>query len=283
MWLADVLCRHYADICIYHTDEEGSEAYRHGPFTHTTHDTAAFRSTHRMYPRETIKYDLTYSSGGPNAGHCYVASLAQHYYLTGDRVSREAFLEVADWTVHSPWFTRMMMGDKRGIGNFLMTHVYAHQMTRDRKYYDAAVTMVDHVKEPFEGLGATLFVKAAGRFLDMKTDNGEIDADYETTLAKMLMFGDLYLTLSDEKPRRYLEQTCFYAEVLFTCYIHAPRDDPRRTRYFAKGKALMDRAQDRWPGGYRPTKTLIMCFGNTGAYFRALRLQAQEAAGATER
>jgi hypothetical protein len=80
IWLADVMCRHYADICIYHTDVDGSDAYSHGPFTHTTHDTAAFRSTHRMYPRETKIYELQYSSGGPNAGHCYVASLAQHYY-----------------------------------------------------------------------------------------------------------------------------------------------------------------------------------------------------------
>jgi hypothetical protein len=223
-----------------------------------------------MYPSETVKYGLQYASGGHNAGHCYVASLAQHYYLTGDRTSREAFLEVADWAVHSPWFTRMMMGDKRGIGNLLMTHVYAYQLTRDPKYYAAAVKMIEYVQEPFEGLAATLFVKAAGRFLDMKIENAQFDADYQKTLDKMLLFGDLYLTLPDDKPQRYLEQTCFYAEVLFTCYIHAPPDHPRRERYFARGEAIMDQAQRRWPGTYRPTKTLIMCFANTGAYFRAL-------------
>ena len=270
MWMADVLCRHYADICIYHSDAEPAEPYRHGPFTHTTHDTAAFRSTHRMYPSETGKYGLRYASGGPNAGHCYVASLAQHYYLTGDRTSREAFLEVADWTVHSPWFTNMMMGDKRGIGNFLMTHVYAYQLTNDRKYYDAAVKMIDYVQQPFEGLGATLFVKAAGRFLDVKIENDEIDADCQKALAKMLLFGDFYLELTDDKPNRWLEQACFYSELLFTCYIHAPDDHPNRERYFAQGKSLMDQSQSRWPGTYRATKTLIMCFANTGAYFRAL-------------
>jgi len=177
---------------------------------------------------------------------------------------------VADWTVHSPWFTQMMMGDPRGLGNFLMTHVYAYQLTQDPKYYDAALRMIDFVKEPFEGLGATLFVKAVGRFLDLKWENGEIDQDYQKALEKMLLFGDLYLTLPDDQPRRYLEQTCFYAEILFTCYLHAPPDHPRRERYFARGKALMDQAQERWPGRYCPTKTLIMCFGNTGAYFRAL-------------
>lgn len=276
MWMADVLCRHYADICIYHTDAESAEAYAHAPFTHTTHDTAAFRSTHRMYPSETKKYDLQYGSGGPNAGHCYVASLAQHYYLTGDRISREAFLEVADWSVHSPWFTEMMMGDLRGIGNFLMTHVYAFQMTKNRDYYDAAVRMIDRVREPFEGLGATLFVKAAGRFLDLKSENEDTDADSAAALSKMLWFGDHYLKLPDAKPRQSLEQTCFYAEVLFTCYLHASPEHPRRDLYFSRGKALMDRARDRWPGTYRPTKTLVMCFGNTGAYFRALELRARE-------
>jgi hypothetical protein len=92
----------------------------------------------------------------------------------------------------------MMMGDKRGIGNFLMTHVYAYQLTNDRKYCDAAIKMIDHVQEPFEGLGATLFVKAAGRFLDMKIENDEIDVDYQKALGKMLMFSDLYLTLPDD-------------------------------------------------------------------------------------
>jgi len=276
MWMADVLCRHCADICVYHTDADGAAAYRHGPFTHTTHDTATFRSTHRMYPSETHKYGLQYASGGPNAGHCYVASLAQHYYLTGDRVSRDAFLEVADWAVDSPWFRNMMMGDKRGIGNLLMTHVYAYQLTKDRKYYDAAVKMINYVQEPFEGLGANLFVKAAGRFLDMKIENGQLDADYREALGKLLQFGDLYLTLPDDPPRRYLEQTCFYAELLFTCYLHAPQDHPHRERYYARGKVLMDHAQQRWPGTYRPTKTLTMCFANTGAFFRAIALREAE-------
>jgi len=74
----------------------------------------------------------------------------------------------ADVPAAHPWFRNMMMEDKRGIGNLLMTHVYAYQLTGDGRYYDAAVKMIDSVREPFEGLGANLFVKAAGRFLDMK-------------------------------------------------------------------------------------------------------------------
>jgi len=278
MWLADVMCRHYADIGVYHTDADGAKAYAHGPFTHTTHNTAAFRSTHRMYPGETRKYKLLYHSGGPNAGHCYVASLAQHYYLTGNRTSRDAFLEVADWSVNSWWFTRRdtHMGDKRGIGNLLMTHVYAYQMTGDRKYYDAAMSMVGLAQPPFKGLGATLFVKAAGRFLDMKAERYEFDSDYESVREAMLAFGDLYLTLPDDQPRRWLEQTCFYAEVLLTCYLHVPKDHPNRLSYYDKGKSLMDRAQNRWPGTYTSTKSLIMCFGNTGAFFKAKHIHDLE-------
>jgi len=56
------------------------------------------------------------------------------------------------------------------------------------------------------------------------------------------------LALPDTKPHSSLEQTCFYAEVLFTCYIHAPQEHANRERYFAKGKALMDHAHNRWPG-----------------------------------
>ena len=272
MWVADVKCRHYADICIYHTDADGARAYCHGPFTHTTHDTAALRSTHRMYPSETEKYDLTYASGGPNAGHCYVASLAQHYYLTGNLTSRAAFLEVAGWTVHSLWFTQMMMGDKRGIGCFLMTHVYAYQLTQDPIYYEAALTMIDQVREPFEGLGATLFVKAAARFVDMKIENQEFDRDYARALDKMLMFGDLYLSLPLDKPKRWLEQACFYAQVLYTCHLYAAQDHRHHGQYLTQAQKITDHAQGRWPGDYPSVKTLIMCFGNTGAFFRTLSL-----------
>jgi hypothetical protein len=274
MWMADVMARHYADICVYHTDVDDSKAYAHGPFTHTTHDTAAYRSTHRMYPIEGKVYRLQYGAGGgPNAGHTYIASLSQHYYLTGDRVSREAFLEVADWSVHSPWFTGPMMGDKRGIGNFLMTHVYAYQRTGERKYYDATMTAVGWAAEPFSGLGGTLFVNGAGRFLDMKVEREEIDQDYRTVRDKMLAFGDLYLTLPPESWQRFLEQRCFHAQVLFTCYLHAPEGHPNREAYYAKGKQIME--EGRFPGRYMPTKSLIMCFGNTGAYLLAEHLKAR--------
>ena len=110
----------------------------------------------------------------------------------------------------------------------------------------------------------------------MKIERDELDGDYEKAREIMLAFGDLYLTLPDDRPGRWLEQTCFHAEVLFTCYLHAPKDHPNRLGYYARGKSLMDRAQSRWPGTYTSTKSLIMCFGNTGAFFKALRVHEQE-------
>ena len=104
----------------------------------------------------------------------------------------------------------------------------------------------------------------------MKIENDQLDDDYLLAREKLLTFGDLYLELPDEKPDRWLEQTCFYAEVLFTCYLHAPGDHPNRDAYLAKGRRLMDHAADRWPGTYTATKSLIMCFGNTGAYMKAI-------------
>ena len=98
----------------------------------------------------------------------------------------------------------------------------------------------------------------------------------ETPLVRVAGVEIRYLTLPDDRPKSWLEQTCFYSELLFTCYIHAPEDHPHREQYFAKGKALMEDAQSRWPGSYRTTKTLIMCFANTGAFFRALDMQAQK-------
>jgi hypothetical protein len=269
LWMADVMARHHADICIYHTDT-GSPAYAHGPFMHTTHETAAYRSTLRSYPVEAKRYNLRYGQGGgPNAGHTYVECLAHHYRLTGDRTSLEAFLEVADWAADSPWFSRRMMGDQRGYGNLLATFVQAYQLSRNRKYYDRAMTLVGWIEEPFEGLGGTLLAKAAGGFLDMKAEAGELDADYRRMQELLLAIGDLYLELPESRWERSLEQRSFHSVVLATCYLHAPADHPRRQAYYERSRQILDAALDQFPDRYQPVKTWVMCFANTGAYLKA--------------
>jgi hypothetical protein len=236
---------------------------------HTTHETAAYRSTFRAYPIEAKRYGLRYGQGGgPNAGHAYVACLAQHYWLTGDRTSRDAFLEVAGWAADGPWFSKEMMGDERGYGNLLETLVYAYQLTGDRKYHDRAVTLARWIEKPFAGLGGNLLVKAAGRFLDMKVDRGEIDADYRAVRDLLLAFGERYLELPATEWEGFLEQRCFHAEVLCTCCLHAPDDHPRREAFRKLGVRILDEALDRFPGRYVPVKTWVMCFANVGAYLR---------------
>jgi hypothetical protein len=282
LWAFDVMARHHADICIYHTDV-GSRSYGHGPFFHTTHDTAAYRSTHRSYPIEAKRYKLQYGrGGGPNAGHTYVTCLAQHYYLTGDRNSREAFLEVAEgWVLGSSWFRRAGMGDRRGLGNFLATLVAAYRLTGRRKFYDGAMKVVGWADPPqegfYRGLYATLFCKAGADFLNMKREAGELDDDYRAVLGKMLMYGDHYLKVARKDYGRYVGRHCGVVELLATCYLYAPANHPNREAYFRKARQVWNEAADKWPGRYMSCKNWVICFSNTGAFMKAEQVHAAEA------
>jgi exo-rhamnogalacturonan lyase-like protein len=276
MWMADVMARHHGDICVNHTDVD-APAYSHGSFMHTTHDTTAFRSGLRTYPIEARKYKLQYGNGGgPNGGHTYVINLANHYLLTGNRASRESFLEVAGWCADSPWFKKKMMGDARGYGNFFVTLLHAYQLTGDKKYYDRMMTLAGWIDKPFAGMGGTLFCKAAGLFLQMKIDNGELDDDYKKVQKLMMTFGDYFLTLSSKGYQRYLSQRCLYSERLNLCYLYAPKDHPNREKYYVRGQKILDEALDKFPGSYVATKTWVMSFSTIGGYLKAKEVHARE-------
>jgi len=272
MYMGDVLARHYADICVYHTDHD---SYGHGPFTHTTHSTAALRSTHRMYPSEGKKYGIRYDSGGPNAGHTYLAGVAQHYYLTGDRVSRASFLEVADWCSESAWFTKKRyLGDKRGLGNFITTLLHAYQMTWDQKYHDALITVIEDGMPLGNGNARSLLAKALGRFLDMKTDNGEAgDEDYQFALELLLQQGDRVLEEADGwKSNQHFGAYTRHGIAVANAYRHAPEDHPRREAYLQRLKDLFAEAKERdaWPATYCTTKGWVIAFSNIGPCLAAL-------------
>ena len=142
-------------------------------------------------------------------------------------------------------------------------------MTGDQKFYDRAMALIGWIDEPFAGLGGNLFVKAAGQFLQMKLDDGQVDDDFRKVRDLLLRFGDLYLGLPPSAWGDSLEQRCFHSEVLCTCYLHAPPDHPRRAEYLRKGRAILDEALERFPGSYVPAKTWVMCFANVGAYLKA--------------
>ena len=85
------LARHVRDIDIYRTREDKA-AYNGGLFWHTSHYTDAGTATHRTYPQGA-------AGGGPSAEHNYNAGLALHYFMTGERASREAAIGLGRWVV----------------------------------------------------------------------------------------------------------------------------------------------------------------------------------------
>lgn len=97
--LMDELARHVIDIDIYHTDDDRPE-YNHGLFWHTDHYTDAQTCTHRTYSKRTMaERHLSSYGGGPSASHNYTTGLMTYYYMTGNTLAREAFLELIEWTV----------------------------------------------------------------------------------------------------------------------------------------------------------------------------------------
>jgi hypothetical protein len=85
------LVRHVRDIDIYRTRDDKA-AYNSGLFWHTSHYTDADTATHRTYPRGA-------PGGGPSAEHNYNAGLMLHYFMTGERASREAAIGLARWVI----------------------------------------------------------------------------------------------------------------------------------------------------------------------------------------
>src|SRR5262249_35998006 len=86
---AEPLAAHVRDIDIYHTYRDKS-AYNRGLFWHTCHYVDADTATHRSYPRA-----MKVCGGGPSGGHLYTTGLMLHYFLTGDPLSRQAAIELA--------------------------------------------------------------------------------------------------------------------------------------------------------------------------------------------
>ncbi len=95
--LMDDLAHHVADIDIYHTDEDRPD-YNHGMFWHTDHYLDARTATHRTFSRHNPTSSTEgQTGGGPGDEHCYATGLLHHYFLTGERTSRDAVLELAGW------------------------------------------------------------------------------------------------------------------------------------------------------------------------------------------
>jgi hypothetical protein len=210
----DELAWHVIDIDIYHTDEDKS-AYNHGLFWHTVHYVDADTSTHRTYPKAG-----QVSGGGPANEHNYTTGLMLHYFLTGNRASRTAALELAQWVIDMDdgrktifrWLaggpsglasqsrTPDYHGPGRGSANSLSVLLDGHRLSRDVKYLHKAEEIIRRVIHPEDNIQSrnlldaenrwfyTMFLQALGKYLDYKAELGQLDDMYAYARAALLHY-----------------------------------------------------------------------------------------------
>lgn len=121
--LADQLCRHVKDIDIYHTDED-RPGFNHGLFWHTEHYLDAQMATHRCFSKNHAPYrNLASYGGGPSLSHNYSSGMLLHYYLTGERSSKEAVLDLASFVENNlaieKTLSNCLFQKVKGLKNFL--------------------------------------------------------------------------------------------------------------------------------------------------------------------
>jgi hypothetical protein len=208
------LAVHVTDIDIYHTDRDKS-AFSNGLFWHTFHYVGAGKSSHRSYPRRD-----GVCGGGPANEHNYAAGLRLHWLMTGDRLSREAAIGLAAWVINmddgrktilrwlAPSYTGLASatqspdyhGPGRGAGHSIMALLEGHRLTGERRYLAKADQLIRRCVHPAEDIDAlelldaerrwsyTVFLQAVGKFLDYKTELGEVEASYAYARASLLHY-----------------------------------------------------------------------------------------------
>ncbi|MCE9590106.1 MAG: hypothetical protein K8S99_06245 [Planctomycetes bacterium] len=198
------LASHVADIDLYHTDADKS-AYNHGLFWHTCHYIDADTGTHRSYPgRKKVP------GGGPSGGHLYTTGFMLHHLVTGDPLSREAAIGLAQYVIDADdgsktIFRFLDRGDTghitlSGYGNFhgpgraaanaLNALTDGHRLTGERRFLDKAEQIIRRAVHPTDDpdrmnlLKAedhwfyTMFLQSLGKYLDHKAELGELDMMY---------------------------------------------------------------------------------------------------------
>jgi hypothetical protein len=210
--LMDDLARHVRDIDVYRTTEDKS-AYNGGLFWHTAHYTDAATSTHRSYP-------LGSHGGGPSAEHNYNAGLMLHYFMTGDRASRDAAIGLAQWVVDmddgrlSPlrwiaggptgWASATgsfdYHGPGRGAANSILACLVGHRLTGHAAFARKADDLIRRCIHPDDDVQArnlldverrwyyTVFLQALGLYLHEKDESGVRDEMYAYAQAALVKY-----------------------------------------------------------------------------------------------
>ncbi|HEX6163431.1 MAG TPA: hypothetical protein VFZ31_08700 [Vicinamibacterales bacterium] len=208
------LARHVVDIDIYHCDRDKA-AYNHGLFWHTFHYVDADTSTHRSYPRAS-----NVGGGGPAAEQNYTTGLMLHYFLTGDRRSRDAAVGLARFVIAMDdgrrtvfkWLARghtglatasgsiEYHGPGRSAGNSLNALIDAHRLTGEAEFLAKAEEIIRRCIHPADDIAArelldaerkwfyTVFLQALGKYLDYKIELRALDDTYAYARESLLHY-----------------------------------------------------------------------------------------------
>jgi hypothetical protein len=218
--LARDLARHVIDIDLYHTNED-RPALNGGLFWHTDHYTDAGTATHRSYSITSPQATASPSyGGGPACEHNYASGLLHYYYLTGDPGAREAVVSLADWVVRMDdgssrfmgWLDRRPTGycsvtatagyhgPGRGSGNSISVLLDGWNLTGERRYLVKAETLIKRCIHPKDDIALlhlddierrwsyTVFLQVLGKYLDVKSERGELDEMYAYARASLLHY-----------------------------------------------------------------------------------------------
>jgi hypothetical protein len=283
--LADPLARHVIDIDLYRTQLDRA-AYNGGLFWFTDHYRTAATATHRTYSKQNRATSGAAYGGGPGPEHNFAQGLLLYWYVTGDLEAREAVLMLADWTIAMDDGRRTGLGwldpdatglasmtghvnyhgPGRGAGNSLNTLLDGWLASGRREYLDYGERLVRRVVHPADDIAAldlldaehrwsyTVFFAALSRYLDIKAEAGEVDANYAYAQASLVHYARWML--AHERPyfdrRGELEypteawpaQELRKANVLRYAAAHV--DEPTRAQLLARGEELADRAWRDW-------------------------------------
>lgn len=205
--LMNDLAHHVIDIDIYHTDQDIPN-YNGGLLWHTFHYHDAGTATHRGFSRKTMEQEgLDVYGGGPSNEHNYATGLMYYYYLTGQQVSKEAVIGLADWVMNMDDGTKTKFrflntratgaasmsssldyhGPGRGGGYSINTLLDAYLLTDNCTYLEKAEQLIRRCIHPKDNIeerdllnlelrwSYTIFLQVLGRYLDLKVELGELD------------------------------------------------------------------------------------------------------------
>jgi hypothetical protein len=221
------LARHVRDIDIYRTREDKA-AYNGGLFWHTCHYTDAGTSTHRTYPRGM-------PGGGPGSEHNYNVGLMIHYFMTGERASRDTAVGLGRWVIDMDdgkktvfrWLaggatgiasgsgSAAYHGPGRGAANSILACLVAVRLSNAPEFRAKAEELITRCIHPQDDLQArnlldterrwfyTIFLQVLGAYLQVKEEAGERDDMHAYARRSLLHYARWMV--SHERP--YLERS----------------------------------------------------------------------------